>query len=66
MKTIQFIIGITLGSLFAALAAVTMGVLLAHLYWSFRISATVVAVQVALSVLCFVWAFRKGIVRTPN
>ena len=66
MMTGKFIIGITLGSIFALLAAVAAGVLLAHLYYSFRITATVFTIQVILSLLCFGWALRSGIARNSN
>ncbi|WP_353071006.1 hypothetical protein [Tunturiibacter gelidiferens] len=66
MKTGKFITGIALGSFFALLAAVSAGVLLAHLYYSSRVTLTVFTIEVILSLLCFGWALRSGIARNSN
>jgi|GEM_PF-5249811 len=60
METLIFVVGIILGSLFTIMAAITGGVLVAHMYVSLRASVTVLLVQIALSLLCFYWAMSRG------
>jgi uncharacterized membrane protein HdeD (DUF308 family) len=63
MKNIKFIIGSTLGAIFALLATFAAVILLNRAYWSFTYSAIVLAVSAISSALCFRWAIRTGIKR---
>ncbi|MGD0931126.1 MAG: hypothetical protein ABR902_10785 [Candidatus Korobacteraceae bacterium] len=66
MKSVKFIIGVVLGSIFALLAIFAAAILLNRMYWSFTYSAAVLIVSAILSAACFRWALRSGIRRAPQ
>jgi TctA family transporter len=53
MKTVKFIIGIALGSLFGLIAANGIAILFHRLYWSRTYSVAILIMSAILSAACF-------------